>query len=289
MLAASFPVRNKKSAHLKIISQLSESKVNQALKSAILGAAVAIAITTTMDATGYSMFSALPLFPLAGLFWYLQKFSRREIGLVWGNLRTNVLALGYPVLVLGLMGTIAWMMGAVATSDADWNKAFLNMALMSSTGIIMVLITEEGFFRGWLWAALSRAGHSDRQVLVWTTIAFTLWHISAISLDTGFDIPASEIPVFLINATLIGAVFGMLRMASGSVIAPSICHAVWNGIDYPLYGFGEKVGALGIEQTHIYGPEVGVLGIGVNLVFATAVWFWIRKSKASTNNSETMQ
>ncbi len=263
--------------------------MNQALKPAILGTAVAIAITTTMDATGYSMFSALPLFPLAGLFWYLQKFSRREIGLVWGNLRTNVLALGYPVLVLGLMGTIAWMMGAVTTSDADWNKAFLNMALMSSTGIIMVLITEEGFFRGWLWAALSRAGQSDRQVLVWTTIAFTLWHISAISLDTGFDIPASEIPVYLINATLIGAVFGMLRMASGSVIAPSICHAVWNGIDYPLYGFGEKVGALGIEQTHIYGPEVGVLGIGVNLVFATAVWFWIRKSKASTNNSETMQ
>jgi len=30
------------------------------------------------------------------------------------------------------------------------------MALMSSTGIIMVMITEEGFFRGWLWAALSR-------------------------------------------------------------------------------------------------------------------------------------
>ena len=255
--------------------------MNQALKPAIFGTAVAIAITTTMDATGYSMFSALPLFPLAGLFWYLQKFSRREIGLVWGNLRTNVLALGYPVLVLGLMGTIAWMMGAVATSDADWNKAFLNMALMSSTGIIMVLITEEGFFRGWPWAALGRAGQSDRQVLVWTTIAFTLWHISAISLDTGFDIPASEIPVYLINATLIGAVFGMLRMASGSVIAPTICHAVWNGIDYPLYGFGEKVGALGIEQTHIYGPEVGVLGIGVNFVFATALWFWIRKSGTS--------
>ncbi len=111
VLVASFPERNKNSTYQKIISQLSESKVNQALKPAILGAAVAIAITTTMDATGYSMFSALPLFPLAGLFWYLQKFSRREIGLVWGNLRTNVLALGYPVLVLGLMGTIAWMMG----------------------------------------------------------------------------------------------------------------------------------------------------------------------------------
>ena len=252
--------------------------MNHALKPAIFGCAVAIAITTTMDATGYAMLSALPLFPLAGLFWYLQKFSRQDIGLVWGNLRSSVLALIFPILVLGSMTTIAWMLGAVDTSNADWDKALLNMALMSSTGIIMVLITEEGFFRGWLWAALSRAGQSDLQVLIWTSIAFTLWHVSAISLDTGFDIPASEIPIYLINATLIGAVFGMLRMASGSVVAPSICHAVWNGIDYPLFGFGERVGALGIEQTHIYGPEVGLFGIGLNLIFATALWFWITRA-----------
>ncbi len=257
--------------------------MNNLYKPAVLGVAVAIGITTTMDATGFSMFSALPLIPLAGLFWYLQKFSRAEVGLVWGNTRTYVLAVGYPLLVLGSIGVIAWIFGAVDTSNADWNKAFLNMAVTSSVGIIMVLITEEGFFRGWLWAALVRAGQTDKQVLIWTSIAFTLWHISAISLDTGFDIPASEIPIFLVNATVLGAVWGMLRMASGSLVAPSICHAVWNGIDYPLFGFGEKVGALGIEQTQFYGPEVGTLGVGVNLVFAAALWFWItRTDRAST-------
>ena len=56
-------------------------------------------------------------------------------------------------------------------------------------------------------------------------------------------------------------------MISGSVVVPSLCHAVWNGIDYPLFGFGERVGALGIQHTEIYGPEVGVLGIGLNLAF----------------------
>ncbi len=251
--------------------------MNKALKPAVLGVIIAIAITTTMDATGYSMLSALPLIPLAGLFWYLQKFSRQQIGLVWGDRQSYVLALAYPVVVLGLVAVIALMRGAIDTSDTDWNKTFLNMALMSSTGIIMVLITEEGFFRGWLWAALKRAGQTDVQVLIWTSIAFTLWHISAISLDTGFDVPAAEIPIYLLNATLIGAVFGMLRMASGSVVVPSVCHAVWNGIDYPLYGFGEKGGALGIEQTHIYGPEVGMLGLGLNLIFAAALWFWVTK------------
>ncbi len=256
--------------------------MNQALIPAVLGVVIAIAITTAMDATGYSMMSALPLIPLTGLFWFLQKFSRQQIGLVWGNVQSYGLALAYPIFVLGLVAVIALTRGAIDTSNADWNKAFLNMALMSSTGIIIVIITEEGFFRGWLWAALKRAGQTDRQVLIWTSLAFTLWHISAISLDTGFDVPSSEIPIYLINATLIGAVFGMLRMASGSVVVPSVCHAVWNGIDYPLYGFGEKIGALGIEQTHIYGPEVGTLGLGLNLIFAAALWFWLAKSRTDT-------
>ena len=63
---------------------------------AVTGVAVAIAITTTMDATGYSELSALPLFPLAGLFWYLQRFSRAEVGLVWGPGYAYALALAYP-------------------------------------------------------------------------------------------------------------------------------------------------------------------------------------------------
>ncbi len=252
--------------------------MNKAFVPAVVGVVIAIAITTAMDATGYSQLSALPLFPLAGLFWFLQKFSRKEIGLVWGNLQAYGLALAYPIVVLGLIAVVAMVFGAIDTSAADWNKALLNMALMSSTGVIMALITEEGFFRGWLWAALKRAGQTDLQVLIWTSLAFTLWHVSAISLDTGFDVPAAEIPVFLINATLLGVVWGMLRMASGSVVVASVCHAVWNGIDYPLYGFGEKVGALGIEQTHIYGPEVGVLGVGLNLVFVIALYFYIRKT-----------
>ena len=114
---------------------------------------------------------------------------------------------------------------------------------------------------------------------MWSSLAFTIWHISAISLDTGFDIPAAEIPVYLVNATLLGMVWGILRMVSGSVVVPAVCHAIWNGIDYPLYGFGEKVGALGIEETQVYGPEVGLLGIGLNALFVLIIWrFYVRSS-----------
>jgi membrane protease YdiL (CAAX protease family) len=246
--------------------------MNRNMWPATAGTLVAIAITTTMDATGYAMFSALSLFPLAALFWYLQKFSRAEVGLTLGRVQDYAWALAYPAVVLGGMAAIAWGFAAVNTADADWNKTFLNIGLMSSTGILMGLITEEGFFRGWLWASLKRAGRSDTYVLIWTSLAFTIWHISAISLDTGFDVPADEIPVYLINATLLGGIWGALRMVSGSIVVPAVCHAIWNGFDYQLYGFGEKVGALGIEKTHIFGPEVGIIGIALNVAFAVILW-----------------
>jgi len=246
--------------------------MNDSLRPAISGVLVAIAITTTMDATGYAMFSALPLIVLTGLFWFLQKFSRKEIGLSWGDWKSHGWALAYPVLILGLAAAIATFMGAIDTSNADWNKTFTNIGLMSSTGVLMVMITEEGFFRGWLWASLNRAGKSDRQILIWSTFAFMLWHVYAISLDTGFDLPAQEIPIYLINGTILGLIWGIMRMVSGSVLVPAVSHAVWNGIDYPLFGFGEEVGALGIADTHLYGPEVGLLGIVLGSAFLALIW-----------------
>ena len=142
----------------------------------------------------------------------------------------------------------------------------------NSPGVIMLMITEEGFFRGWLWASLKRAGKSDLAVLCWTSVVFMLWHVSAISLDTGFDLPAREIPIYLINVTILGFIWGILRMVSGSVLVPAVSHAVWNGIDYPLFGFGEKVGSLGITDTHIFGPEVGVVGIALGVAFLALIW-----------------
>ena len=115
---------------------------------AIGGLALAIAITATMDATGYAMFSALPLMPLAGLFWFLQKFSRQDVGLTRGDAGAYTAALAYPVLALGLIAAVAFAFGATDSSNTDWQKALLNMLLMSTTGVVMGLITEEGFFRG---------------------------------------------------------------------------------------------------------------------------------------------
>jgi membrane protease YdiL (CAAX protease family) len=91
-------------------------------------------------------------------------------------------------------------------------------------------------------------------------------------LPTGFNPPPAQIPVYLVNAVVIGAIWGMLRMVSGSVLVASVAHGLWNGMAYVFFGFGSMMGALGIEQTAIYGPEVGWLGLAGNLIFATALW-----------------
>ena len=97
----------------------------------IAGVLIAVVITTTMDATGLFMFSSLPLCPLLFLFWYLQRFSRQSIGFVWGQWCDYQLAIVYPVIVLGTLVLISAFMRAVDVSRAHWDKALLNLALIS--------------------------------------------------------------------------------------------------------------------------------------------------------------
>lgn len=81
--------------------------------------------------------------------------------------------------------------------------------------------------------------------------------------------PLRKFQFIWLTQSLSAQIWGLLRLISGSVLVASVSHGVWNGLDYPLFGFGTKVGALGITETAIYGPEVGILGLIVNVVFAS--------------------
>jgi len=244
------------------------------LRRPMLGVLVAIAVTTAMDASGLSAFSALPLLPLMCLLWYLERLSRHSMGFMWGQWSHYGLAVLHPVAVLGVVGLVSAAAGAVDLSQTQWEKVWLNFALVTVSTTLAAIITEEGFFRGWLFASLERAGVQNERILVWSSIAFSLWHLSAVTLSTGFDLPAKQIPVFMINAAALGVIWGLLRLISGSVIVASVSHGVWNGGAYVFFGFGTKIGALGIDDTAIYGPEVGILGLVLNLIFAAALWRW---------------
>lgn len=177
-------------------------------------ALMAIAITSTMDATGYTDFSALMLAPLMAIFWFLEKFSKDQIGLKLGRPGDYGLAVLYPLVVVGAAVAIAAMAGEVQVADIDWPKAAKNMALIAVSTVIGVMITEEGFFRGALWASFKKGGLSNTQVLLWSSVAFGLWHLSWVTLAGGYELAPAFIPIFILNATLLGAVWGALRMLS---------------------------------------------------------------------------
>jgi hypothetical protein len=174
--------------------------------------------------------TALPLFPLFLLFWYFQRLSRTSVGFAWGRWRHYVLAIFYPLVVIGAVAGLALAAGDVNLATVHWEKAWLNSARVALATFIVAVITEEGFFRGWLWGSLQKAGPASVRVLPWTSFAFALWHLSAVALDTGFNPPFAQIPVFMVNAAIMGLVWGILRGISGSIIVSSVSHGLWNGV-----------------------------------------------------------
>ncbi len=257
--------------------------MNRPVVFAAVGVVLAIGITTTMDANGLSEFSSLPLLPLAGILALAQRQRRRELGLVSGGAGACGLAILHPLVVIGVLILAAGISGAADFAHVRLLKMCLNLLLIGGTTILVALLTEEGFFRGWLWGSLERAGWSDGAVLLATSLAFAAWHVSAATLAVGYRPPPAQVPVFLLNALALGLVWGLLRASSGSILVASLGHGVWNGMAYALFGFGERVGALGVRQTGLWGPEVGIAGLVLNLGFAS--WLWLRRPRARDRTS----
>ena len=246
----------------------------------LLAVLMAVVITTTMDFTGYTTFSALPLLIIIVIFWFIKRQSKAEIGLKFSSLKYYGIALLYPAIVLGLSASIAFAYGDFSIQGMDWGKIIVNILIGVTIGTIMVMITEEGFFRGWLWGSFRKAGMNTTKTLFVTSALFTIWHISAVTSGTEYGLPLNQVPIYLINATLLGLIWGLLRSISESVIVPSLCHAVWNAFAYEFFGFGEKIGSLGITNTALFGPEVGYLGIILNGAFFLWLWNKAKREKS---------
>jgi membrane protease YdiL (CAAX protease family) len=243
----------------------------------VIGVILAIAGTTVLDAVGFGL-NVLPLIPLFFLLWYLQRLSRAEIGLAWGRPGDYALAVFYPALVLILVGLIAWESGAATFSAINWPNTLLNLVTQIVITSVLAIVTEEGIFRGWLWASLRGAGVPQLGVLVWTSAAFAAWHVSTALLPTAFHPQLAQVPVYILNAGVIGFVWAQMRQRSGSIFVTSVSHGFWNGLVYALFGYGTTLGALGIHNTTVFGPEIGLVGLGLNVAFAAVLWLRVGRA-----------
>jgi len=247
------------------------------LNKTILIAVLAIATTYTMDATGYTMFSALPLLGFVLLFWALTRHSWADWGLKLGKPSDYGLAVLYPVFVMGIIAVVLVLAGA-SFGEVDWAKALKNIAMVSGATFLGAFLTEEGFFRGSLFAGFKGAGFSAKKTVIVTSVIFAAWHITWATITTEGKLPLAELPVYLINAGLLGIAWGLMRQLSGSVLVSSLSHGVWNGMAYTLFGLGTTSGFLALSEPSLYGPERGLLGIGLNAVFV--FWLWRRTFRA---------
>lgn len=260
----------------------------RSLRWPVIGTLVAIAATTVLDAAvghaaGVSTYGAgiLVLF-LFLLFWYLQRFSRSAIGLTWGRWRDYALAVCYPTVVLALAGLIAWLSGAVNLAAPDWAPIVSGLVVVILVHSFGAIVTEDGFFRGWLWASLQRAGVTQGGLLVWTSVAFAAWNVPLALLGADFHLPIAQVPIFLVNVALIGLNWALMRQRSGSIVVVSVSHGIWNGLVYTLFGEGTVPGVLGIHSTGVFGPEVGLVGLALNAAFAAVVWLGFARSRSIT-------
>lgn len=208
--------------------------------------------------------------------WALQKFSRAEIGLVIGDGRSYGIALAYVVVIIGIVAIGAWATGLIDLKDYSHMTAFRRVTLNALVTFVLTLLTEDGMFRGALWASCERAGVSPTRTLIWTSVAFGLWHLAVPLVEPTFTQPLSKVPQYVIGSTAFGFAMGALRLKTGSIIVPAACHGLWNATVYTFFGYGEKTGLLGVADTNIWDPERGYSGLILTIIAAALLWVWAK-------------
>ena len=207
--------------------------------------------------------------------WASQRLTKREVGIAVGDTRSYVIATAYAVGIIGCVALGAWAAQLIDLKDYSAFTVFRRLSLNFLVTFLLALITEEGFFRGALWGSCQRAGFSPAKTVIWTSVAFGLWHFAVPIVDPDFAQPLHKVPQYVVGSTAFGVAMGLLRLRSGSIIVPSFCHALWNASVYTFFGAGEKIGQLGISNPTLWDPERGYAGLILAVLVAGLWWRWI--------------
>jgi membrane protease YdiL (CAAX protease family) len=244
-------------------------------------AAIAVSpllMITTGQGASYNLWLA---FLMIGL-WVAQGLTKREVGIAVGDRKSYLFAVAYPVVIIGCIAIGAWAAQLIDLTNYSATTVLRRLSLNFLVTFALALITEEGFFRGALWGSCTRAGFTPAKTIVWTSLAFGLWHLAVPLIDPDFTQPLSKVPQYVIGATAFGVAMGLLRLRSGSIIVTSVCHSLWNAADYTFFGAGKKIGQLGISDPSIWDPERGYAGLVAAILVAVLWWWWVKPARASS-------
>lgn len=153
-------------------------------------------------------------------------------GLRWGGVAALVVAVGTGVVWL-LAGRAAWATRLLSDRRADLLPRALAFHVLVRIPVGTAAF-EEVVFRGVLLAAFLAVVPAVWAVAA-SSIVFGLWHVAPTrrTLDINGIVDAGarrrEIAAAVVVTSVGGVVFSLLRLGSGSVLAPVLAHAAVNG------------------------------------------------------------
>jgi membrane protease YdiL (CAAX protease family) len=200
-------------------------------------------------------------------------------------------AFAIPLLAVGAVAVLDLMFGVVHI------ESFYNLKIANSFGVsvaspssltvfilltfavlfLLEFVTEELMFRGYLLGKLRALGQLKG---LWiSSIIFGLWHLPIASWMIGLD--PVRTPLHLINMTMLGVVIGLVFLESNSLIPAALFHALWNALEYSLFGFADQQRIFVGATRTLFDPEEGLVGTIVLLICASLMLAARRKARGS--------
>jgi len=222
----------------------------------------------------------LAVFPLQK---FIHKGSIKELG--FRACSPGQLAMGIilPLVILGLIGSFDILVGVAQLRPlADLNNPFTGAPVSSIGGLawfltlngailfLLEFVTEELMFRGYLLGKLLTLG--EWRGLALASGVFGLWHLPIAVWGIGLD--PLDTPVYLMNMMLLGAVLGLLFMRSRSLIPVAAFHALWNSLEYNLFGFMDQRALLVGNSRLLFDPEEGIVGTVPLILVVALLMVW---------------
>lgn len=239
---------------------------------------VCLASPLLMGLTGDATWYALPLLVAVPMLWRTCRLSRHEIGLRRSKgfySRATLL----PLVVVGGAVWLATLGGVARVGEIRLGTLGLQVSTMALITAFGALVTEDGFFRGALWGLLERGGRSTDAILLWTSTAYVVWYLPILWVTPS---PVGGLEAFLVHALnlwLLALCWGVLRLASGSILVTAWAHGLWSGLAYTLFGFGDAGGAMGVVDALRFDPERGWAGVALNTAALLMLWRWWRRQE----------
>jgi uncharacterized protein len=252
------------------------ARPDQKLWPLIASAAAIAGSPLLMLGTGVSATYNLWLVAMMAAVWFAQRLRKREVGVTLGDRGSYLAGFAYVVVIVGIVAAGAWAAGLLDLKDLSATTVVRRVTLNFLVTFAFTLISEDGFFRGVLWGSCERAGFSPVKIVIWTSVAFGLWHLMVPIIDPDFTQPLSKVPQYVVGSTAFGVAMALLRLRSGSILVPSACHALWNATVYTFFGAGERVGQLGINDPAIWDPERGYAGLVLTIAAVVVLWLWVK-------------